>query len=86
MFFLCVFNNFLFNLIIVYLQAAAAFFAGAMLVAPAAFAKDLENGETVFNANCAACHAGKSFFSMINYCSWSTYFTLTLPTLPLFMF
>jgi len=25
---------------------------------PVAFAKDLEHGATVFNANCAACHAG----------------------------
>merc|ERR1712065_61454 len=38
--------------------AAAAFFAGAMIMSPAAFAKDIEAGEAVFAGNCAACHAG----------------------------
>lgn len=41
------------------LQAAAAVFASAIALSPmAAFAKDLEAGEAVFNGNCAACHAG----------------------------
>merc|ERR1711988_1609455 len=39
-------------------KAAAAFFAGAMIMSPAAFAKDIEAGEAVFAGNCAACHAG----------------------------
>jgi cytochrome c6 len=39
-------------------QIAAAFFAGMIAVAPAAFAADLENGAQVFAGNCAACHAG----------------------------
>lgn len=41
-----------------YDQIAAAFFAGMIAVAPAAFAADLENGAQVFAGNCAACHAG----------------------------
>ena len=41
-----------------YVQIAAAFFAGMIAVAPAAFAADLENGAQVFAGNCAACHAG----------------------------
>ena len=32
--------------------------AGVFLFAPAAFAKDIENGAQVFQANCAACHSG----------------------------
>ena len=39
-------------------QIAAAVIAGAMAIAPAAFAADLENGAQVFAGNCAACHAG----------------------------
>mmetsp|Transcript_28660 Transcript_28660/g.40223 ORF Transcript_28660/g.40223 Transcript_28660/m.40223 type:complete len:133 (-) Transcript_28660:110-508(-) len=40
--------------------AKAAAVAGAVTfgVASNAFAADVANGETVFNANCAACHAG----------------------------
>ena len=39
-------------------KVAAAFFAGMIAIAPAAFAADLENGAQVFAGNCAACHAG----------------------------
>lgn len=39
-------------------QGAAAAGAAAFLVASPAFAADAGAGEQVFNANCAACHAG----------------------------
>mmetsp|Transcript_16695 Transcript_16695/g.23202 ORF Transcript_16695/g.23202 Transcript_16695/m.23202 type:complete len:133 (-) Transcript_16695:202-600(-) len=41
-------------------DAAKAVAAGGLsfLVSGAAFAGDVGNGEQVFNANCAACHAG----------------------------
>jgi cytochrome c6 len=39
-------------------QGAAAAGAAAFLIAQPAFAGDVGAGEQVFNANCAACHAG----------------------------
>ena len=39
-------------------KIAAAFFAGAMAIAPSAYAADLDAGANVFAGNCAACHAG----------------------------
>ncbi len=39
-------------------KLAAGVIAGAMAVAPAAFAADIEAGAQVFAGNCAACHAG----------------------------
>merc|ERR1719198_643381 len=41
---------------VAYVMPAARAEAGGP--APAAMAADLENGEGVFNGNCAACHAG----------------------------
>ena len=38
--------------------AAATLAAGALLAPFAAFAGDIESGETLFAGNCAACHAG----------------------------
>mmetsp|Transcript_3841 Transcript_3841/g.2558 ORF Transcript_3841/g.2558 Transcript_3841/m.2558 type:complete len:148 (-) Transcript_3841:184-627(-) len=38
--------------------AKAAFAGAAILAATPAFAGDADAGEKVFNANCAACHAG----------------------------
>merc|ERR1712113_1270664 len=39
--------------------AALGLFAAVVIGrAPAALAADLENGEAIFNGNCAACHAG----------------------------
>ena len=39
-------------------KIAAGVLAGAMAIAPAAFAADIEAGAQVFAGNCAACHAG----------------------------
>lgn len=39
-------------------KVVAAVMAGLLTLAPVAFAADLEAGATVFNGNCAACHAG----------------------------
>lgn len=39
-------------------QAAAAGAVAVTIAAAPAFAGDVAAGETVFNANCAACHAG----------------------------
>jgi cytochrome c6 len=39
-------------------KVAVGFFAGALALAPAVMAKDIENGAQVFQGNCAACHAG----------------------------
>ena len=39
-------------------QGAAAFGAAAVFAAQPVFAADVAAGEQVFNANCAACHAG----------------------------
>ena len=38
--------------------AEAAIAGAALLVATPAFAGDADAGEKIFNANCAACHAG----------------------------
>jgi cytochrome c6 len=38
--------------------AKVAAVSAALLVAAPAFAGDFDEGEKVFNANCAACHAG----------------------------
>ena len=38
--------------------AKAAIAGAALLVATPAFAGDADAGEKIFNANCAACHAG----------------------------